>query len=153
MAVAAFWLALAAVLVANRWRTRHVEAERHRTIRLLIEKEPHVDLEKIKELLYPTPPPMAWPQPMALPPNHPLMRGEDPEHHYGLLRMWGTILMIGAVGLGAVIVGGGLAQGVTSIVPFGAGATVFCFLVGAGLFFSARFVLRGAKTGDQPRDT
>jgi hypothetical protein len=104
MAVAAFWLALAAVLIANRWRARYIEAERHETIRLIIEKEPHVDLAKIKELLYPPP------APFALPPNHPLMRKPDPEARSDLMRVWGMILMIGAVGPGAVIVGIGLAS-------------------------------------------
>jgi hypothetical protein len=146
MAVAAFWLALAAVLIANRWRARHIEAERHETIRLIIEKEPHVDLAKIKELLYPTP------APCVLPPNHPWMKKDDPEARYRLMRMWGAILMIGAVGIGALIVGGGLAQGLSSAIPFGVGATVFCFLAGVGLFHSARFMLRRAKADEQARE-
>lgn len=147
MAVAAFWLALAAVLIANRWRARYVEAERHETIRMIIEKEPHVDLAKIKELLYPPPPPM-----VVLPPNHPLMKQDDPEELYGLMRMWGTILMIGAVGLGALIIGIGLAQGLSTAIPIGVGATVFAFLAGVGLFHSARFVLPRAKSDEQARD-
>ena len=145
MAVAAFWLALAAVLIANRWRARHIEAERHETIRMIIEKEPHVDLARIKELLYPAPPPI------CLPPNHPLMKEDDPEEIYGLMRMWGTILMIGAVGVGALIIGIGLAQGLSSAIPIGIGATIFCFLAGVGLFHSARFVLRRAKSDEQAR--
>jgi len=148
MAVAAFWLALAAVLIANRWRARHIEAERHETIRLIIEKEPHVDLAKIKELLYPPPPPF------VCPPNHPWMKKKDADHEerYGLMRMWGTLLMIGAVGVGALIVGIGLAQGQSSAIPFGLGATVFFFLAGVGLFHSARFVLRRAKADEQARE-
>jgi hypothetical protein len=142
MAVAAFWLALAAVLIANRWRARHVEAERHATIRLLIEKEPHADLAKIKELLYPPPPAWAWPpQPK-----------DDPVKLHGLMRMWGAILMIGSIGLGGLIMGMGLAKGASNVVPFGAGVTLFCLLVGAGLFFAARFVLRDVKPDDPARD-
>jgi len=145
MAVAAFWLALAAVLIANRWRARHIEAERHETIRRIIEKEPHVDLAKIKELLYPAPPPFVCPPWMK-------KQEDDHEEHYGLMRMWGTLLMIGAVGVGALIVGIGLAQGQSSAIPFGLGATVFVFLAGVGLFHSARFVLRRAKAGEQARE-
>lgn len=145
MAVAAFWLALAAVLIANRWKARHVEAERHATIRLIIEKDPHVDLAKIKDLLYPPPPPFVCPPNLAKP-------DDEAEEIYGLMRMWGTILMIAAIGLGSLIIGIGLAQGLRNAIPFGAGATVFCFLVGVGLFFSARFVLRGSKTDTQARD-
>jgi len=146
MAVAAFWLALAAVLIANRWRARYIEAERHETIRLIIEKEPHVDLAKIKDLLYPPP------RPFALPPNHPLMRKPDPRERYGLMRVWGTILMIGAVGVGALIVGIGLAKGLSAAIPFGVGVTVFLFLAGVGLFHSARFILRRANADEQARD-
>lgn len=153
MAVAAFWLALAAVLIANRWRARHVEAERHATIRLLIEKDPHTDLGKIKDLLYPPPVPWVLPnQPWVLPANHPWMKGPDLDQRYRLMRVWGTILMIAALGPGALIVGIGLANGVSAAIPFGIGATLFCFLVGAALFFAARFVRDGAKAGEPPRD-
>ena len=63
MAAAAFWIALAIVLVANSWRSARVESLRHETLRRLIEKNGTLDAATLKDLLYPPHPP--------LPPGHP----------------------------------------------------------------------------------
>ena len=66
MAAAAFWIALAIVLVANSWRSARVESLRHETLRRLIEKNGTLDAATLKDLLYPPHPPHP-----PLPPGHP----------------------------------------------------------------------------------
>ena len=56
MATAAFWIALAAVLIARFWRKKSADQMKHETVRLLIQKNETVDPEMVKELLNPTPP-------------------------------------------------------------------------------------------------
>ena len=50
---AAFWIALAAVLVAGGWWKSRSEAQKHETIRRIIEKTGQVDESKLKELFEP----------------------------------------------------------------------------------------------------
>ena len=53
--VVAFWIALAAVLIAGGWVKSRNEAEKHETLRRLIEKEGAVDEAQMRALLYPPP--------------------------------------------------------------------------------------------------
>jgi hypothetical protein len=56
MGVAAFWIALAAVLIGGQWHKKMKEQMRHETVRLLIEKGEPLDQGQVRELLYPKPP-------------------------------------------------------------------------------------------------
>jgi hypothetical protein len=133
MALTAFWIALAAVLIANRWRHKHLEAMRHETIRLLLQTKGDIELAEVKALLNPPRPP-----PPALPPGHPWARFR-PDARYKAMRSGGSILMFAALGLGALIAGIGIARDQPLVVPAAVGAAVFVFLLGAGLFFASRF--------------
>jgi hypothetical protein len=138
MAAAAFWIALAIVLVANSWRSRHIEAIRHETIRLLIQKHEELDPEQIKNLLYPPHPP--------LPPGHPWAKRRSGEG-YRVLRVFGTIAMIAAVGIGAMVAGIAMAKGVDAR-SAGIGVGLFVFLLGFGLFFASRHMPRPGEDDD-----
>lgn len=132
MAAAAFWIGLAAVLIAGSWRKKSVEQMRHETVRLLIQRGGEIDEEQLKELIHPTPPP--------LPENHPWRRKPPPGLGYRALRAVGTILMVTALGLGAMIAGIGVTQNVVDAPLAGTGVAVFVLLLGAGLFIASRFL-------------
>jgi hypothetical protein len=133
MALTAFWIALAAVLIANRWRHKHLEAMRHETIRLLLERKGDMPLAEVKELLFPPPRPMP-----PLPPGHPWATFR-PDARYKAMRSGGSILMFAALGVGALIAGVGMARQQPESLAAAAGVASFVFLMGAGLFFASRF--------------
>jgi hypothetical protein len=130
MGVAAFWIALAAVIVAGYWRGKMKDQMRHETVRLLIEKGEPVGQEQLRELLNPAPPP--------LPPNHPWVRPKL--SGFKQFRIVGTLLMIAAPGLAAMIAGISYSQGEPQPLPAALGIAAFAFLVGIGLFLASRFV-------------
>jgi len=144
MAAAAFWIALAAVLVANSWRSQRVESLRHETLRLLIQRDGKLDPAQLKDLLYPPHPP--------LPPGHPWAK-RRPGEGYRVLRVFGTILMSAAFGVGALVAGIGIAQGEQNTIAAGIGAAVFVFLLGAGLFSASRFVAPPESQSGTPQET
>lgn len=133
MALTAFWIALAAVLIANRWRQKNLEAMRHDTIRLLLETKGDMDFAQVKELLYPPRPPIP-----PLPPGHPWATFR-PDARYKAMRSGGSILMFAAVGVGALIAGVGMARQRPEALAAAVGVASFIFLMGAGLFFASRF--------------
>ena len=51
MAVTAFWIALAAVLIAGSWRKKAVEQMRHETVRLLIQQGRDLNEEEVRNLI------------------------------------------------------------------------------------------------------
>jgi hypothetical protein len=131
LGAAAFWIFLAAVVIAVIWRNKHREVIRHETLRLLIEKNQKIDETQLVQLLKPTPPPLpVWlwgPKP-------------KPGDVYKGLRILGTILMFAAAGLGIVGVWRGLLLGMHE--PFVleiATAVPLLALLGLGLFVSSRF--------------
>lgn len=93
MEVAAFWIFLAAIIVAAQWKKKHTESMRHETLRLIIEKNPNLDQEQIAEMLTPkhTHPDMPMPKPWAPKPG-------DARKGF---RIFGTIVMFVAFGLTA----------------------------------------------------
>ena len=132
MAVAAFWIALAAVLIAGSWRKKAVEQMRHETVRLLIQQGRELTEEEVRNLINPPHPP--------LPEGHPWMRRQDPWRAYRLCRMSGTILMFVAVGVAAAISGIGVAQAAPQATVAGIGVGLLVFLLGAAFYFAARFL-------------
>jgi hypothetical protein len=130
---AAFWLFVAAAVVGGMWRKKHSEAMRHETLRLLIEKGQKIDEAQLKELLNPPPP---TPSPWAMP--QPKNKIGDV---YRSLRVFGTIILFIALGLGLMCLWRGLMLGFhdQSVVEVGT-AIPMVAVIGAGLFFSSRFV-------------
>jgi hypothetical protein len=114
---------------------------KHETLRLIIEKTGQVDEAQLRELLNPTIPP--------LPANHPWMRPAPPGDR--MLRVFGTIVMFGAVGFALfslIIAVADPPVDFDGIV--GLGIAVLIGMVGAGLFFSSRFVTPPPEV--EPRD-
>jgi hypothetical protein len=133
MALTAFWIALAAVLIASHWRNKHTEAMRHETIRLLLQTKGDVALAEIKELLHPP-----RPLPASLPPCYPCVT-YPPPGRYKAMRTGGSILMIASLGVGAMIGGIGVAQNQPQSIVAAIGVALCIFLIGAGVFFASRF--------------
>jgi uncharacterized protein YneF (UPF0154 family) len=129
----AFWLFLAAIIVAGSLRKRHLETLRHETLRLLIEKGQKIDEAQLKELLNPPPP---TPSPWTMPPQK-----RKTGDVYRSLRVFGTIILFIALGLGGICLWRGLMLGFQdrSVVEVGTGVCLVAG-IGAGIFFSSRFV-------------
>jgi hypothetical protein len=126
---AAFWISTAAVMIAVGWFASRSEAEKHETLRRLIEKTGTVDEEKWKELF----------NPQSLP-GHLRSPGEG----YRMLRVTGTIVMFGAVGLAVFFLLIDMPSTVSGM-AIAAGVALF----GAGLFFSSRFATPPARPTEQ----
>ena len=133
LGTAAFWIFLAAIIVAGIWRKKHSEAVRHETVRLLIEKNQKLEDAQLKELLNPTPPPT----PEWLIPKH------KPGEGYRVLRISGTILIFIALGLIIACVWRGMILGIgdRSVLELATGIPIIAML-GAGLFAASRFVAK-----------
>jgi hypothetical protein len=128
MGVVAFWIALAAVLIAGGWVKSLTEAQKHETLRKLIEKGGTADEAQIRALFYPPAQTGApwWVRPRA--------RGDG----YRSLRVCGTIAMCLAVGLIAFFAPLSRYAGEDdAIVGVGFGVVLLAF--GAGLFLASRF--------------
>ena len=124
---AAFWIALAAVIISGRWLKARREALKYDTVVRLAEKTGRIDEEQFK---------MLFPPPGPLPPHW----FAPPPPGNGL-RIFGTILMVTGGGLVVSIF---LLQGYftpamrqAAVGAFGT-AIVLAFL-GAGLFIAGRF--------------
>jgi hypothetical protein len=133
LGTAAFWIFVAAAVVASIWKKKHSEALRHETVRLLIEKGQKLDEEQLGKLLNPEPP--DW---MGLK-QKPGKRGNA----YRGLRIIGTILIFIAIGLFFVCVWRGMMLGIQerSLLEI-ATAIPILVMAGIGLFVSSRFVPR-----------
>lgn len=131
LGAAAFWVFLAAIIVAGIWRKKHSEALRHETARLLIEKNQNFDGAQLKELLNPTPPPV----PEWLVPRH------KPGEGYRVLRIFGTICMFVAFGLAIAGIWRGMILGLHEEAVMGiAMAVPIVAMIGIGLFVASRYV-------------
>jgi len=127
---AAFWIFLAAIIVASIWRKKHSEAVRHETVRLIIEKNQKLDDAQLKELLNPTPPPA----PEWLVPKYKVGVG------YRILRISGTSLMFIALGLVLMACWRGMLLGIheESVLEIATGIPLVAML-GVGLFVASRY--------------
>ena len=123
---AAFWIALAAVIISGRWLKARREAMKYDTIVRLAEKTGRIDEEQFK-LLFPPPGPL--PPHWFAPP--PAGQGRM------VLRVFGTILMFVGAGLVIAIL---LLAGHHLEAAVGRLATGLVLAVlGAGLFIAGRF--------------
>ena len=133
----AFWIAVAAIIVAAHWRKKHTEAARYETMRLIIEKNPNLDMSQLAEMLDPPHP--------KLPEGHPWLRRPDPAAGYKMLRIFGTIILFVAAGLGIAGLWRGMVLGIQDESVVGIVTAIpIVALVGAGLIFCSRFVAKPA---------
>ena len=142
LGAAAFWIALAAVLIAGSWSKVRREQIKQETLLRLIEKTGQLDEAQVKLLFPPPPPPAHWPPPWHHPP--------DPLQVPRGLRVGGFVVLGIAAGLavlGLVLrtLGTGEQQDEFGIAFLGLGGLVACLAV--GLFFASKFA-----TGPLPRD-
>jgi hypothetical protein len=94
LGAAAFWIALAAVLIAGSWFKSRTEAQKHETLRRMLDKTGSVDETLLSELLRPAAPasggthPGSWKMPQPSP-------GENRKMGF----VMGTLLLSAAAGL------------------------------------------------------
>ena len=122
---ATFWLFIAAAAVAGSWEKARRNAEKHETMRRIIEKTGTVDEAKLKELFN--------------------ARGTDwaggaPGDAYRALRIVGVIIMGAAAGVAVLFFGLGhgdvISRAASAIGMSVAGGVA---MLGLGFFFSSRF--------------
>lgn len=146
LGAAAFWIALAAVLIAGGLFKTRREAQKQQTLLRLVERTGQLDEQQVK-LLFPPPPP-----PGPLPPHW--FAPPDKDAGRQMARIFGTLCLAVAVGLTilfAILRTFGTApQQVNAIPGFGAAALVAC--VGVGLFIAARYMAKPVQRDDR-RDT
>jgi len=137
-----FWIFIAVIVVAGIWEKSRREAERHETLRRIVEKTGTVDEVKMKELFRPAEEPKSK---------------SKPGRGYRALRITGTILMFcGAVpaifGIAAGLFAG--KAGVETVPPdfvIGMLSISLCLvMLGLGLFFSSRFAEPPADSRSEP---
>jgi len=130
MGVVAFWVAVAAVLIAGGWFKSRGEAQKQETLRKIIERTGTVD-EALLRQLFPVAPafdPSAW-------------RHKSPGDTYRGLCVAGTIAMCTAAGLILFFTPLWL-RGIEEDAMVGVAIGVVAFAAGAGLFLASRFAER-----------
>ena len=142
LGAAAFWIFLAAIIIAGIWRKKHVEAMRHETVRFLIEKNQKLDEAQLAQLINPPPPP----SPEWLSPQHTLGDG------WRVLRVFGTILIFIALGLLFADSWRGMVLGIDdkSVLAI-ATAIPLVAMLGIGLLVASRFVTRPPKSENRDK--
>jgi hypothetical protein len=141
---AAFWIALAAVLISGGYFNFRRERLRQETLLRLVERTGQLDEQQVKAL-YPPPPPL--PAHVWGPPEYPDGRRS--------LKVFGTVALSIAAGLGIFFLilfnmgTPGMQQ--NAVWGFGWSALIACF--GIGLFVAARFVRPPIKAQHVERET
>ena len=119
---------VAICVIVSAWKRKKIEAMRHETARLFIEKNPAIDSAVLTQLLNPRP------------------HAQDPR----MVKVLGIIVI--AIGLGLWLMGLWFVFAVGEVQALGLGGPATLIIVmGAGLIFAARFMPRppakDAKTG------
>jgi hypothetical protein len=135
-----FWIFAAVVVVALIWSGARKKAEKHETLRRIVEKTGTIDEEKLKELF--TEPPSVE---------------QKPGSGYRALRIGGTIVMFIGAGVftffsivaGLTVLRGEALPDVENIAPLFAVGIGIAF-VGYGLFFASRFAEPPADVRNGP---
>jgi len=123
IAGAFFWAFIAALVFIGAWRLKKIETIRHETARILIEKNPAVDSATLARVLYPRP--------------ENLKSGTA----FRLMRVVGTIVVATGLGLWTMGLCFAFLAGDETALGLGGPATLL-MIIGAGIFFAARFVPR-----------
>jgi hypothetical protein len=131
LGAAAFWIALAAWLIAGQIQRTRREQQRNEALLRMIERTGQLDEQQVK-LMFPPPPPL---------PPHWFARPEPPDGRR-MLKVFGTIAISLSVGLAIFFAilreMGTPSQQEYAVVGFAWAALVAC--VGAGLFIAGRHV-------------
>jgi len=129
----AFWIALAAVLIAGGWFKTRREQIKQETLLRLVERTGQLDEAQVKLLFPPAPPAGPWPPPWHKP--------HDPLETQRGLRGLGTVLLFVAAGLAAfftiLLTAGTVSQQEAAIPGFGAASLVA--FVGLGFIAASKF--------------
>jgi hypothetical protein len=139
--VEGFWIFIAALVVAGIWSDTRKKAEKHETLRRIVEKTGTIDEAKLKALF----------------------RDDDaepkPGYSYRGLRIAGTIVLFVAAGIATfVLVAAGLGRLFGAMEMFkdtagpivGLAVSAAIAVVGLGLFYSSRFATPPAGAGNGP---
>lgn len=131
----AFWLFIAACVLAGTWEKIRRNAEKHETLRIIIEKTGTVDEAKLKELFN----------------SSASGDGSTPGESYRGLRIAGVIVMGVAAGMAVLflVVGRFGEMSHRAYVGSLAISLAIAFL-GMALFFSSRYAQRPPDRGDGP---
>jgi hypothetical protein len=136
LGAAAFWIALAAVLIAGSYFKWRREAQKQQTLLRLVERTGQLDEQQVKLLFPPPPPPGPLPPHWFPPPN--------PDAGRQMARIFGTLALSVAVGLTIFFTirfnFGTALQQENAITGFGAASLIAC--VGVGLFIATRFMAK-----------
>jgi hypothetical protein len=135
--VVAFWLFIAAVVVAGTWEKSRREAEKHETLRRIIEKTGTVDEARLKEL-FSRPSTPDWMTPV-------------PGQAYQAMRLTGAIFLA----IGAAVAFCFLAMNLGGAIPhvgmvIGLSVAGGLAMMGLGFFFAARFTEPPPDRGNGP---
>jgi hypothetical protein len=137
-----FWIFIASIIVAGIWAKSRGQAEKHETLRRIVEKTGTIDEAKLKELF-----------------SEPPGDESKPGYGYRVARVIGTIAMFIGAGIATfatIAVGLGKAFAVTEmfhdrggwIAAFAISAAIA--LLGLGIFFSSRFCEPPPGTRSEP---
>ncbi|HET8698145.1 MAG TPA: hypothetical protein VFO94_11690 [Gammaproteobacteria bacterium] len=145
MEVAAFWIALAAVIVAGGWYKSRTEAQKHQTFRTIVEKTGTVDESQLKLLFAP---------PEVL--KRLTASGDTRGDAYRFLRGIGAVVMF--IGVGILFFAGvmtGMLHSANDANLSRDLATAMAmsgvvFLFGAGLFYASRFAEKPPAGSERP---
>jgi hypothetical protein len=131
---AAFWLFIGACVIAGAWERNRRETERHKTLRLLVEKTGNLDEAKLKELF-----------------SSSRISGFEhaPGSGYRALRIMGTLIM----SIGAALAVFFTIMGYTAAVEqksmhIGLSAACAIVFVGMAMFLSSRYAARPPDPGN-----
>jgi hypothetical protein len=137
-----FWIFIAAVVVGGMWYEARQKAEKHETLRRIVEKTGTIDEAKLKELFSAAP-----------------SDGGRPGGGYRALRVWGTIIMFAGAGmatffllaaaLGKVIGATEMFRDIAGWIA-GVSISVGVVILGMGMFLSSRFAERPPGQRNEP---
>ena len=128
MAVAAFWIAVAAFIVVGALNARRGYELKHQTIRLMLEKGEKIDDSLFRELIAPP----RWHTP----------RPRTAGGAYTAMRVTGTLALFVAPGIALLIILTGRTQGNQQQQVAGLAIGILIALIGIGLHVACRFVPR-----------
>jgi hypothetical protein len=137
MGAAAFWISLAAFLIAGMYFRSRNEAAKHETLRQLVEKTGQVNEPQLKALF--EPPPNAF------------TRIPVPGGGYRAMRIFGLLLILIAAGSSILfVVIGWTGTQPWSRAAIGCASSIMPAFLGVGLFLGSRFLPRPpADTSDR----
>jgi len=127
-----FWIFVAALIVGGMWKESRQQAEKHETLRRIVEKTGTIDEAKLKELF------------------RPAEEQSYPGLSYRALRVAGTIIMFAGAGLAAFFLIPKLFLSPIEWWYGGFSIAVGVAILGLGVFFSSRFAEPPANSRSDP---